>query len=759
MAVLLLYRYFSSHESDGELLSQINARICTLSKSVTESARIDSEACMRLRGILFRGSALDRVDAWRELLAVHADPFFILMLVSGLVSTEIFRIFFFIRFGLAGFTMYHCMKMRVSLSGPMSLVLSSSYALSTVMLTAGQNTGLMNAMILTPLLIAGMEGMISCPAPKSWLKLSVLTASLLSCGSFLYISLPVFAAGMGMVIYCGIRPKQGLRSYFRMMSGILGGYVASGIFLIPGIRFAGDFVDLAEAFREGKVRFDLLDVIAGSIDGRSPVLSTSEFIPPIGLGMTVLLLFVLFVINRRIPYGMKVSALLTLLVLYISCAYSGLDALLGLWGSSGAYLYVRVVFMAAVIVFVAAIAVRNIALISRDEVFFSVFFSILIIMLSNVSVQENRPRAVALGLSLAAVIIAGSLCLIRRQQRHGIFLLTTILAGICLNFALCMGNTVFSPAASLRADIDKGVRREDTEFRTEDEALLPLLTSGDGEIYCLVLTSDITVSAADVSYPEAINLMARAALGSDVFSRYETDNVNCEGMNDFGYDRYAGNGEEHGVITIRGVFDKDSGSRYFVYSGFESRQNVMEICNLTDIFSIFEGPFLSEFTPRESVTALKLSIETPGNITREYGVWMLNDEALSELNSKVTALGGFRFDLEVEPLIGVIGKRSIITSIPYSDRLDVYVRGVPVNTYSVCDKLAFNIEADAMGQLDIEIVNPHTDILAGVAMTVIFIAFAAAVLRGRKVKAAKPCEEHEKMNEITENDDAQQINN
>ena len=725
--MIFLCHHFMTAEPDGPILSQITGRMSQLSKTFFESVRLDSEAATRIREMLSTGSSVEKVDIVRELFSVHSDPFFLLLTLIGLTTYNAFRAFFFVRFGLAGVAMYHCMKSTVRCSRSSSLMLSTAYAVSVVMMTAGQNTGLMNLMIMMPIIISCIDHVLRKGDIKSWLLMSLAVFGGITAGVFVYVSLFLFIIGASLTIYFGIKPMPGFRRFCRMISATLSGYILGLIVILPALHNVTGTPGFVKSFSEGTVRFKLLDMLTGSIDGRYPIIYSADTTPPFAVSMIVTMLVVLFLLNSRVPYKMKIASMMTVLLFYVSCVYTGADYLFSIWGLGGAFVYARIVMVAALLVFLAGISIRNAGSLDRNSVYAAIFVSLALIVVANSSSIENRPRPVALFLSAAAVIVLGMVILkglTAPNKRWPYFIL---IAELALNCSLCLGNAIFAPTSGLRTNLITDTVHYDTEFRTTNTGIMPLLESSDfTSNYYVVLTSDLSDIGDVSSYPEQVNMMARAAMTNDIFEHTDTDLLNLEGLTDYGLNHFGGDDINHGVITIRAYFMEDPGTTYFVYSGFKSRQNLMEIYEDRDEFNVFEGPFMMEFNPKLSYTAMKLSIETPGTEVHEYNVWSVNDESLERFNSFVIPYSGYEFSGFVGS-ISAGGTRSVVTSLPYTDKLAVNVNGHRVPTYSVCDRLSFSIDNAYNGELNVSIVNPSEDIVAGVVTSVVYLFMITSI--------------------------------
>ena len=681
------------------------------------------------------GDSISSTAAVRTLLTEHMSLVFLIGLLAGsTVASELFKAFFYFRFGLAGASFFYFANNNLKIKEDPSLLLGTVYSLSSIVLfTASNNTAMMNMVILMPLLLSALDKMNRQRTVKStliaivWCFVTALSGVPgVVCGVPFALAASVFLLLSDKDYTAGKLLKGIGRTLIVMLAGTLGASVA--VFpIIKNLTYDLNFTDI---FETGKVRFVLLDFIYKCLDGNISGVPSDSSSPVMGIYVFTAMLLILFFANSLIPSRSKIYAGIVMLVIYISVSYSPIDYILSFGKPSSVLLYSRLACLMLLIMTAASLSLRNVREVTTGSVYLSAFLLLGLIIVEASSGSEASLSIFSRFFSAGAVIFwaAVLIYMVRGFKELPSSAITAAIIAIAVNVCFCMG-----PSYSSRDDIlhaFNGKQQEEVfSLGEEDKGLIPLF-GDDGDTY-LVLPMDIESQIAGQNYCDIMNTIMYASAMDNIFVPLPADSVLEKDMEDYGNGRY-------GVIpdaprneaTIR-VYLNDLSVPYYVVSSFSGNSYVTESYSDKERTNTFIGPFLMRMQPTDSQVYVKLSLSRPDGFTGDFRVYSLDVDRCDMVRSMLGNIEGDTIDLTGDHIMTIAGTKTVVTSIPYSSNITVTVaqhgKNTYIDTFEVCGKLAFTFESENFTDYVMHVGCESGDIKTGmgisslVASAVIFI--------------------------------------
>ena len=476
---------------------------------------------------------------------------------------------------------------------------------------------------------------------------------------------------------------------------------------------------ISDVFEGSVVRFKLLDVISTLFDGRIITTSSVTGIPQMSVGIIILFLYVLFLINERIPFKIKLTSLLTFLILYLSISCSIVDEFISLYGVSDIGIYSRIIAFAALILMFAAISLRNLVTLSVNSFYIAVGSLLSVEIIHKATCDEVGPSAFALLFSAFVIIVCGCAFkfLFYKPNHPAKSVIASILVAlIFINLTYSLGPSDISNdflTNNISNDEDDGF------LHFENEEYFPIFKT-DKEDEFMFLTSDISEHVENRRLPELINIISQAALADEVFHKEETSNVNNLGFTDMGEGYFAAeDNAEQSLITLRAE-NKDLSRRYFVFSGYSYEQNLSVLCGQDVNYKLYMSSFIGEIVPNTKDFNLRLSVSL-ANENFEFSLWSYDEEAVSRLSRSVKTFNNNQIDLSEISLMKYPGVKTVITSEDYDSNIIATAdNGVRLRTLDLAGKLAIVIDnPEGVNKINLKV--STTDILVGIIVTSVCI--------------------------------------
>ena len=725
LGVVLKYLYSSTIEDDAikiftQRYSDFNGTI--LNGSVNEAG--DSQL---IRNMIWGSDKIEKIYGIRALLAFHLDPFFLFLTLIGKGTVRAFTKVLFIRIGLASVTSCYFARKHIGIKNTLVFFISTAYALSGPVLVGTANPQVINLAIIAPLVLSAIDSFARRKTLKHGILLVVAVAAL-GLGGFNGIVsgvlLIVFATIVVVSTVVARDKRRGV--YLKILGLTIVGFCLTSVVLAPAAYEANSVIKISDVFENNVVRYQAFDVIGTLFDGRILTTASVNGIPQVGLSITVLFLYVLLIINERVPFSLKLTSLISLLLLYISISWSVADEIMSILGTSEAVIYSRLVVFAALMLLYSSISLRNITTLSSRDVFLGCGMLLGTLFVHKAVCGEVSPSTFAMFFSFTAIIVL-TICFnfMAMHPSHPLESVITslLLVGIFINAVYVIGPSDFKDKF-LANDI--GTSTSYKEIYTLQENSLPIFDSTSRSEY-IFLSSDIVPLMETASIPEIINMSSKAALLDPFFVKLQAPCVFSNGVTDLGegmfVPTYAG---IDSTITIR-MQETDSTRRYFVYSGFESLQSLSELYGENVYSNSYNSRFFTEIKPESKNFNLNLKTFT-GEATSEYSVWIYDEYAANKFASNIRSMDNYKINLSDISLMRYPGTKSVITSLDYDSRYIVRTNdGEELKTFNLAGKLGITID-NPENTKAITISVPVYDIITGLTVTGVTVVSCIFVL-------------------------------
>lgn len=604
-------------------------------------------------------------DAVSDVLTGHLYPSFLISLIAGgTVGRFLLGLFFYIRFGLLALGMYIFVSGHVKLQKWISMFISSIYALSAVNIVSAVNPQIFNIMIIMPYALCFTETLMR-RGEKADFWCTVAVYSLFSCGGFTGVLTGLLFALCIVPIFKGMMP--GARTLPIVKAYALSLF-AQAIAIVPIFTTAPDFVDIGKAFSESRITFKFFDFLCATLEGTPFTVSAAGSYAAVGSSVLIILLALLFFANKVVPNKAKIACALVIILLIISCSWSLLSSILSVFGFEDAVALARFGMLNVLLFALAAISLRNIENITRNQIFAVVFAVMSLIIISNASYAGEVSRSVFyMWFNAGACLFWGVFiyCCIQGKQIT-IELMTLfgiILLGINLSYSFSISGkwgdvTSLSPY-SRKAQSDITVIAGDT---------IPLYGSSY-EYLCV--NTDLRQQASSSDLPGLMNILSDSAVLDDLFVEAGAFPVFTDGVTDQGNGSYHSDSASPYEVLLR-CENMDTGSRYFLISDFAGVNTITETYNDIDVVNELEGPYVKLLRlPAGSMTVRQTGVSASG--TARINIWQEDPSVYEALRSKICGMTNFEGSTGDSIPANYSGVVSIVTSVPYSINYDIRV--------------------------------------------------------------------------------------
>lgn len=725
LGVILRYLYKSTIEDDA--LKVFTQRYSDFNGTILNGSLYEAGDSQLIKSMITGTDKIERIHGFRALLAYHLDPMFILITIFGKGTVSAFKKLLFFRLGLASATSCYFVRKHIGIKNTLSLFMATAYALSGPVLVGTANPQITNLAIVAPLVLSAIDSFARNRSVKSGVLLSLSVGSLGLAGFNGVLSgvlLIVFATIV--VVSTVVARDKRFGAYLRIFGLTVIGWCMSAIVVIPAIYDANHVVKASEVFKNNIVRYKLFDVIATLFDGRILTTASVNGIPQVSLSITVLFLFVLFIINERVPFTLKLTSLISLLIIYVSISWSVADEFMSILGTSEIVIYSRLVVFAALMLLYSSISLRNITTLTSRDIFLACAMLLMVLFVHKAVCIEVAPSTFAMTFSFAAVIaLTISFNFMATHQGHPLenIITSLLLIGVFVNAVFVIGPSDFKPRF-LANNIDNNSSSK--AVYTLQTNTLPIFDSTSNSEY-IFLTSDIESLLDKGPTPEVINMAAKAALLDPFFVKLQTPSVFANGVTDLGegmfVPTYAG---IDSTITIR-MENADFSRRYFVYSGFETTQTLSELYGETVFNNSFNSSFFTEIKPVTNNFNMNLKTTT-GEVTTEFSVWLYDEYSANKFASSIKSMDNYKIDLSDISLMKYPGTKAIITSLDYDSRFVARSnKGESMSTFNIAGKLGITID-NPENTNAITISVPVYDIITGLTVTSVTVVSGAIIL-------------------------------
>lgn len=715
----------------------------TLRSSVTNTGIMDgisssAEDAGTIAGFLSGSGNISGAGAWSLLSGNNFDLFFIVSIVFPSAARVILTAGMFIRFGLAcSFTYYLCCA-HIGLGRTFSAILGFSYAFSAQLLLTAQFVSIGNLAVLLPCFMAVCDSFLRRRNVRTFAFLSVVSCLIISSGTCGRLS------GIPFMIAASILISAGLYDSFRSIaaafgicfSGILTGLVMSGFVLVPVLCGSRAAVDFPELIGDSKENYTMFDFFTRMFCLKSGNMSSVN--PPLFyIGMITITALVIFFINSRIPFRVKITVSVLFVLYFVSCASSVARAVTALGLTRPAIVSSRLVCLGALLIFTAALSLRNLYSL-KSFVFYAAAIIPVSFLIVSVNSSSDTTVSAQCRISSFIVLIAWAFVLkcysegrLGRKSNISLLVIYVTLIGINSFFVIC-NNDISSDSVNMAFENSDG--NDDDSVQIDPSFDLSVFSASDNLKY-LLLSSDLSGFNGSTSYIDSVNAAGGAALAGNIFEKQEYTLTNCTGVMNNGMNNYSFP-EGLGEIGLRVNVLPDT--RLYVFSGVDRPVTLSSDSLYFGDQKEYDGPFLSLVdTVGEADIALEMNCE-PGD-SGDISVQLLNERNCDALNSVTGQAASNDFTFDYDDVPGwESGNKTIVFSLPYASDYFVRVNGKKVRTFEFAGRLAAVVAvSEQTAEYEVSIDRTVPGIGAGIAATVLSLSFIVLLSAVNKVKRNK----------------------
>jgi len=259
------------------------------------------------------------------------SPFNILFLFADVSNfTIILTIITLLKIGTAGITMYIYLRTK-NLKNIMIYALSTAYALSSYMLAYQQNIMWLDAVILLPIVVLGIDYILKKGKTYIYiisLALTIMTNYYIGYMVCLFSVLYFLASSISQLFSNNKEIKSvGLLTIKFLIASLLAGGISSIIWLPSILSYSGsskvafDISDILDT----NPNFSLLDFLSKFIIGATNTDQIVSGLPNIFIPVSLLIIGLLFFMNSKISNSSKLKYGLLIAIMYISFNLVGIN--------------------------------------------------------------------------------------------------------------------------------------------------------------------------------------------------------------------------------------------------------------------------------------------------------------------------------------------------------------------------------------------------------------------------------------------------
>ena len=670
---------------------------------------------------------------FRLVLQGHLDPGFLMAsYVPFEFASIILYVFFFLRLAFASFSMHRFLRRQVPLDRSHTLLLSVCYSLSSSVLGIASFSGAMNTVIAIPFMVDLLiEFMRDDHSVRKGLRFSISLAVLfyLSGNLNLMTVLP-FALFTSLFIASAVGTKFS-NSVILFLKSLPYFLFAAGF---SALTFANTILDSEipfplDADPDLDSRASIFDLLTRFLNGKSYNMSIAS---GVGLSLTIfiLLLLIVFFFNPRIPIRIRAVLFFGVFICFAMFCSNLLLEYGTLFTNTvldcNSTFSARFAFLSAILIFAAAISLRNLSSVKNSTVALSVLSVLILVVLSNSSGNSTSPGL----FSIAFTILCAVLCyfmIVNIDKIPGYATAIAVLLGLTINLAFILPISRYGKPTDDAAMMFDGIPDEDLSL---DYPLpqLDFFTRDNEDFYFLVhFHPDYNSTPGmlnTLTYYMGIEpFFMPLSNANDVF-RGKSDRplIDDESMIEDGMEVVS-----YKVITLD-FWEKDD--PIILYSDYRGDFDLVIEHGDTEDRQTLTGPCMVLLdTKGEDSFGAKILINDPTyKHTSRFEYYSVNEEALDDFRMNAIRYTG-PFNVE--------GSVTVLTGRRYGSSVTVYVDGEKTVTYNIAGKLAFDIYSDETSSVEIRSLDLGIYISAAVVLISIICSIVVILLSDRKEKKKK----------------------
>lgn len=635
----------------------------------------------------------------REIIHYHADPFFILAVLFPTRVTAILYSGYLVRFGLAGLFMQRLVRKRMTLEPASSLVLSTAYSLSSVVVSVASYTCAMNIAVLMPLVL---DRLIAYMTDRKNVTGGLLFAFAFAAlvwisGPFCFLLVIPFV--LFSAFWCALLVTRKMSEGFLRFLGTLP-YILTGVILSLGViintlKFATTAIIEEDILTLG-FRSTFFDFLVGFEGGKG--LGTRPFSLTCYFTVFLFITVLLFFMNSSVPFRIRMCLLTGIVFIFLTFSSEAAYRVTTLYKAeimpSESAAMVRFVSLMSLLIVAAAVSLKNIRYVDKRMIGVCVASAIVLSTVSNNSQVQISPNSFSLFFSwIAAIASYFILRSVAEKKRNGVVL--TVLCGLCLNLAFILPISSFGisydadSALFDRKDITKSLDYpfEELAFFNEEREDYMLLYDLPSDLGDDVDTMN-KISIASGSAP----VFMRVIDAEDFFGGGRVPLINGNVAQNSGMDIVA-------YKNIR-LTDVELARHLVLYTDHTGKVNVdTEMGDGGDHYS-FKGPGIIEID-NSCLMDFNVIVMTDESALMHpdecYDFYTVNDVILKDLRSR-------QYPLEDSFEVYRTGEADVITvltGLEFDPEVEVRVNGSIVETVPLAGKISFDIDPSIDNEITI----------------------------------------------------------
>lgn len=683
---------------------------------IRQTNDIDSMRQIMERGRIFYPGVLS------DILTRRFYPSYILaLIIGGKEGGFIVRIFYYIRLGLLSFGVYLFSWKHVRNGQIWSLLLGYAYAFSTIAVAGATNPQILNVMIVMPFAACAVETLMRDHSSGSfWICVLVLS---------------FFSSGGIYGITTGIIYVLSIILIFKNLLGLNVGKVlkAWGVSLILELpvmiplAFSGlEFIKIGEELKNSRVSFVFFDFLTSFLDGTAFNIPEGNTYASMGISVFVLMLVLLFFINRAIPFKAKMTAVLMIIIYEVLSSWSLANSLLSVYGNSGTTSFSRLTGLCVILFVLAAVSLRNVKILRPSDIYLASFAILALIIIANSSSSGEVSRsAFNIWFSAAAAIFWGVFFSVYISKESRLFDIAAFigLIGITVNLFYCFSvSDMTGNLPSISPFAGTAQATDSCEIFDDD---FPL--SGEDPRF-ITVEGDLRNGTEDLEVPEILNIISRSTVFNDLFELADTFTVFSTGISEVGIGRYYTMAPGiQSEILVRAE-NLDPSARYYIYSSFTGDTDLVETYGQEDIASSYSGPYLKLLERQTNA----LTLRQTGITSQEnsyFSLWKADEDIMRDFLLHIEPMTDYGGNITDEGSQAQ-GSRTIVTSVLYSESFRIKVMDedgnvCPCDTFNLGGRLAGVYKSNGLSRHSFTIKAPSS--VPAVSVVIWVLSYAAVI--------------------------------
>ncbi|MBO7424258.1 MAG: hypothetical protein J6U23_01145 [Clostridiales bacterium] len=670
---------------------------------------------------------------FRLVLQGHLDPGFLMASYLPFeFASVILYVFFFLRLALASFSMHRFLRRQVPLDRSLTLLLSVCYSLSSAVLGIASFSGAMNTVIAIPFMIDLLiEFMRDDHSVRKGLHFSLsLTLLFYLSGNLNLMTVLPFALFTSFFIASAVGTKFS-NSVILFLKSLPYFLFAIGF---SAFTFANTILDSEipfplDADPDLDSRASMFDLLTRFLNGKPYNMSIAS---GVGLSLTIfiLLLLIVFFFNPRIPIRIRAVLFFGLFICFAMYCSNLLLQYGTLFTNAvldcNSTFTARFAFLSSLLIFAAAISLRNLASVKNSTVAFSVLSVLILVVLSNSSGNSVSPSLFSMAFTILCAVL-GYFMIVNIDKIPGYVTAAAVLLGLTLNLSFILPISHYGKPTDDAAMMFDGIPDEDLSL----DYPLPQLDffSRDNEDFYFLSHFHPDYN----STPGMLNTLTYYMGIEPFFMPLSQANDVFRGRGDrllIGEEPMMEDGMEvvsYKIITLD-FWEKDD--PLMLYTDYKGEFDfVIEHGDIEDRQTL-TGPCMVLLDNKgEDSFGAKILIDDPKykhNSRFEY--YSVNEEALEDFRMNALRYDG-PFNVE--------GSVTVLTGRRYGSPVSVYVNDEKVVTYNIAGKLAFDTYTDGTAYIEIRSFDYGIYISAVVVLISIICSIVVILLSDRKEKKKK----------------------